>query len=162
MHPTSETIAANNSVLIEASFGELADKIAILQIKSVRIADSAKLVNVREELQSLAASFENAVQPIVGTSSKRNELDQLVAQLKIVNETLWQVEDEIRDCERAKDFGPRFIELARTVYRQNDHRAVLKRQINDLLGSRIVEEKSYQNYDSEPGQCPGQVNQDSK
>ena len=147
MNPTPETSAAGNPVLIEASFGELADKITILRIKSVRMGDPAKLANVRRELDTLDASFESAVGPIVTTKSLRGSLDELVAQLTSVNETLWQVEDDIRDCERAKEFGTKFIELARSVYRQNDRRAAIKRQINDLLGSRIVEEKSYQNYD---------------
>ena len=79
-----------------------------------------------------------------GAGSK--ELDDLTAELKRVNETLWEIEDEIRLCEKAQDFGPLFIELARSVYRTNDRRADIKRQINELLGSRILEEKSYQPY----------------
>ncbi len=78
------------------------------------------------------------------------KLDRLTAELKAVNEALWVIEDEIRLCERASDFGPRFVELARSVYLQNDQRSVLKRQINELLGSRIVEEKSYARYDNLP------------
>ena len=66
--------------------------------------------------------------------------------MRLVNETLWQIEDDIRDCERAKDFGPRFIELARSVYINNDERAAIKRQINEALGSELVEEKSYSDY----------------
>ncbi|MBT4865441.1 MAG: hypothetical protein HON53_10015, partial [Planctomycetaceae bacterium] len=78
-----------------------------------------------------------------------DQLDRLTAELKAVNEALWEIEDDIRDCERAQDFGPRFIELARSVYVTNDQRAALKREINDLLGSRIVEEKSYASYSPE-------------
>ena len=74
------------------------------------------------------------------------ELARLTAALKVVNETLWQIEDDIRDCERAKDFGPTFIRLARAVYQTNDRRAALKREINTLLGSNLVEEKSYKPY----------------
>ncbi|HEV3447478.1 MAG TPA: hypothetical protein VG099_22745, partial [Gemmataceae bacterium] len=74
------------------------------------------------------------------------ELTDLTGRLKTVNECLWQIEDQIRSCERIHDFGPRFIELARSVYKQNDERAALKRRINDLLGSRLVEEKSYAAY----------------
>jgi hypothetical protein len=74
------------------------------------------------------------------------ELTELTRRLKRVNECLWQIEDQIRSCERTHDFGPRFIELARSVYKQNDERAALKRQLNDLLGARLVEEKSYAAY----------------
>ena len=74
-------------------------------------------------------------------------LDQLTADLKTINAELWDIEDEIRDYERAKDFGPRFVELARSVYRQNDRRAFVKRKINELLGSTLVEEKSYAAYE---------------
>jgi hypothetical protein len=75
------------------------------------------------------------------------ELDRLTAELKAVNESLWQIEDEIRVCEGKQDFGPDFIDLARSVYRTNDRRAALKRRINDLLGSRIIEEKGYEAYE---------------
>ena len=126
------------SVTIEIAPGELIDKITILEIKSERIADPAKLANVRVELETLTAR-----RTALPTS---DELDGLGAELKVVNERLWVIEDEIRDCERASDFGPRFVELARAVYRTNDIRADLKRQINTLLGSRLVEEKSSQPY----------------
>jgi hypothetical protein len=124
---------------VEISAGELLDKIAILEIKREQMTDPGKLANVARELAALTAARDRSI----ATSS---ELDQLVSQLKEVNQTLWHVEDEIRDCERAGDFGPRFIELARSVYRTNDRRAALKRQINDLVGSRLVEEKDYQAY----------------
>ncbi len=125
------------SISIPISPGELIDKIAILAIKSERMTEPGKLENVRAERALLEASLAEA-----GAGSK--ELDDLTAELKRVNETLWEIEDEIRLCEKAQDFGPRFIELARSVYRTNDRRADIKRQINELLGSRILEEKSYQ------------------
>ncbi len=127
------------SISIPISPGELIDKIAILAIKSERMTEPGKLENVRAERALLEASLAEA-----GAGSK--ELDDLTAELKRVNETLWEIEDEIRLCEKAQDFGPRFIELARSVYRTNDRRADIKRQINELLGSRILEEKSYQPY----------------
>ena len=137
---------SGNSVLIETSIGELADKITILQIKSVKMTDPAKLAHVQCELDTLTVTFEAALKTMLESPSSFTELVEVVSRLKQVNETLWQVEDDIRDCERMKDFGPRFVELARSVYFENDRRAALKRQINELLGSRIVEEKSYTNY----------------
>jgi len=119
--------------------GELVDKITILEIKSERLASLEKLTNVRVELAALVAVRDAAI-------AASDALARLTAALKDVNEALWQIEDEIRDCERAGDFGSHFIELARAVYRSNDERAALKRQINDLLGSEIVEEKSYAAY----------------
>ncbi len=119
--------------------GELVDKITILEIKSERLAARDKLVNVRAELAALAKARDAAIAPSPA-------LDELTAALKQVNLSLWQIEDEIRDCERAADFGPRFIALARAVYRTNDERAALKRRINDLLDADIVEEKSYAAY----------------
>ena len=119
--------------------GELIDKITILEIKSERLAARDKLANVRAELAALAKARDAAIGPSPA-------LDELTAALKQVNLSLWQIEDEIRDCERAADFGPRFIALARAVYRTNDERAALKRQINDLLDADIVEEKSYAAY----------------
>ncbi len=130
-------------VRVEIATGELIDKITILQIKSERIGDSAKLRNVRAELATLLAERDRAIAPSDGLAS-------LTADLKAVNEQLWEIEDEIRLCERGQNFGPRFIELARSVYHQNDRRAVLKRRINDLLGSALVEEKSYASYAPAP------------
>ncbi|MEM6623722.1 MAG: DUF6165 family protein [Pseudomonadota bacterium] len=128
-----------STVTIEIAPGELIDKITILQIKSERIADSDKLANVRIELDTLEKSRDSAL-------PASPKLDSLTADLKAVNEALWQIEDDIRDCERDGDFGPRFVELARSVYVTNDQRAALKRAINELLGSRLVEEKSYKPY----------------
>lgn len=127
------------SIKIDAAPGELIDKITILQIKSERIDDALKRANVNYELATLT----NALALAVETSGQISELS---TQLKAVNEKLWDIEDKIRDCERREDFGPRFIELARSVYRLNDDRAKLKRTINTLLGARIVEEKSYAVY----------------
>jgi Flp pilus assembly protein TadD len=124
------------AVTIEAAPGELIDKITILQIKTERIAEAAKLRNVRAELEALEAARDRTIAP-------SEDLDRLTADLRGVNEALWGIEDDIRTCEHAGDFGPQFIELARSVYRHNDHRAALKRQINVLLGSGILEEKSY-------------------
>jgi post-segregation antitoxin (ccd killing protein) len=126
-------------VLVEIAPGELIDKITILEIKSERISDPAKLANVRVELDVLEAARDAAMP---GSSA----LDELTAQLKAVNAALWDIEDGIRDCERAKEFGTQFIELARSVYHSNDRRAALKRQVNELLGSKLVEEKSYAAY----------------
>lgn len=123
-------------IMIEVGPGELIDKITILRIKSERMTDPAKLHNVRTELAILDA----ARQAGVPDSAEMRALD---AALQAVNAELWVIEDDIRDCERVKDFGPKFIELARSVYIQNDKRAALKKQINLLSGTRIIEEKSY-------------------
>ncbi len=126
-------------ILVEVAPGELIDKITILQIKTERIDDADKVKNVRIELEVLETARDNVI-------PSSEELDRLTAELKTVNEALWEIEDDIRDCERDKDFGPKFIELARSVYRTNDRRAAAKREINELLGSKIVEEKSYADY----------------
>ena len=127
------------SVRIEVSPGELIDKLTILEIKLARLSDAGALANVRHEYDSLAAER-------AGTLPASAELDRLAAELKAVNEALWVIEDDIRERERARDFGAKFVELARAVYRNNDRRAALKREINRLLGSAIVEEKSYTKY----------------
>lgn len=127
------------TVTIEIAPGELIDKITILEIKSERIKDTDKKANVRIELDTLNASRDASV-------SASPELDRLTGALKGVNEELWLIEDDIRDCERAANFGSDFIALARAVYKTNDRRAALKREINELLGSRLIEEKSYQPY----------------
>jgi hypothetical protein len=127
------------SITVEIAPGELIDKITILEIKTERMSDQAKLANVRIELDTLAKSRDAAI-------GKSAEMDRLSAELKKINEELWVIEDDIRDCERAKDFGAKFVELARAVYFTNDRRAQVKRQINELLGSRLVEEKSYAAY----------------
>ena len=129
----------SGTVTIEIAPGELIDKITILEIKSERIDDPAKLANVRLELGTLAASRDAAL-------PASEDLAALTAELKTVNEALWDIEDDIRDFERRGDFGDGFIGLARSVYMTNDRRADLKRRINDLLGSHLVEEKSYNPY----------------
>lgn len=123
----------------EISVGELLDKITILEIKSERIVDPAKAANVNAELQSLrgtwAAAFPDA--PDISGPLRR---------LKDVNERLWDIEDGIRELEAAGSFGADFVALARSVYRSNDERAAIKRELNLKLGSRLVEEKSYADY----------------
>ncbi|MCA1909156.1 MAG: DUF6165 family protein [Magnetospirillum sp.] len=127
------------SVLVPVSWGEIIDKITILEIKAERLTDAAKLANVTKELNELVAVREREF-------PDHGELAKLAAELKAINEKLWVIEDDIRDCERAKDFGAKFVELARAVYFTNDERAAVKRQVNELLGSALVEEKSYAPY----------------
>jgi Flp pilus assembly protein TadD len=131
--------SAGSSVWVQISPGELIDKITILEIKKARLTDPGKRKNVETELATLRA----AQGQLGGT---RDRLPALTKELKQVNERLWEIEDEIRLCERAGDFGKRFIALARAVYHENDRRAELKRQINELLGSRLIEEKQYCEY----------------
>jgi uncharacterized protein DUF6165 len=121
------------------SFGELIDKITILEIKSQRIDDAAKLANVRNELELLNATWGNAPASKTDISTER-------ARLLAVNERLWDIEDEIRVKESAQEFDAAFIKLARSVYFENDERAAIKREINLKLGSQLVEEKSYKDY----------------
>jgi len=121
------------------SFGELIDKITILEIKSRRISDPAKLANVRSELDLLNATWANHAASHTDIADER-------MRLHAVNELLWDIEDKIRLKERAQAFDPEFIELARAVYFRNDERAAFKREINLKLGSQLVEEKSYQDY----------------
>jgi len=121
------------------SFGELLDKIAILQIKSERMSDEAKLVNVRNELSALETTW--MAHPAAG-----HNIVELRTQLKAVNERLWVIEDDIRIKEKAQEFDAEFIRLARAVYFENDDRARIKKDINLALGSSYVEEKSYQDY----------------
>lgn len=123
---------------VPVSWGELIDKITILEIKSERIEDAAKRANVDRELSLLRDRL--AVAP------PSEDVRRLTGELKAVNLELWVIEDDIRDCERATDFGDRFVALARAVYHTNDKRAALKRALNEALGSAIVEEKSYRPY----------------
>ena len=131
--------ASMSQISVPVSHGELIDKITILEIKSARIADSAKLANVRAELDLLNATW-NA------DPAARTDIAAERAKLRQVNETLWDIEDRIRVKEKAKAFDAEFIELARAVYFRNDERAAFKREINEKLGSLLVEEKSYQDY----------------
>ncbi|MGH8191218.1 MAG: DUF6165 family protein [Rhodanobacteraceae bacterium] len=121
------------------SYGELLDKLTILEIKAERMSDAAKLANVRDELQLLTSLWTADEASATDVGAER-------AELKHINETLWEIEDEIRVKEREQAFDARFIELARAVYHTNDERATVKRAINLKLGSRLVEEKSYQDY----------------
>jgi hypothetical protein len=131
----SETLTKPR-VHIEVSPGELLDKITILEIKSERIRDAAKLENVRMELAALTAARDAALPHIEG-------LEALCRELKEANLALWCIEEDIREHERRGYFGASFIILARAVYTKNDHRSRLKRRINELLGAHLVEEKDY-------------------
>ncbi len=131
-----------SEIQVPVSFGELLDKIAILQIKSERMSDEAKLVNVRNELSALELTW--MAHPAAG-----HNIVELRAQLKAVNERLWVIEDDIRIKEKAQEFDAEFIKLARSVYFENDDRARIKKDINLALGSSYVEEKSYQDYRAE-------------
>ncbi|NIK50963.1 DUF6165 family protein [Xanthomonas arboricola] len=128
-----------SEILVPVSFGELLDKIAILQIKSERMSDPVKLANVRSELSALETSW--MTHPAAG-----HDIVRLRAALKAVNERLWVIEDDIRLKEQAQTFDDGFVQLARSVYIENDERARIKKEINLALGSSYVEEKSYQDY----------------
>ena len=126
-------------ILVPISPGELLDKITILRIKSARMTDETKLRNVRVELEALEQTWRESGAAIPAVAADE-------AALQKVNEELWDLEDRIRDKERAGEFDAVFIELARAVYVTNDERARFKKNINTALGSRLVEEKSYQPY----------------
>lgn len=126
-------------ILVPTSPGELIDKLTILRLKTERIADPRKLANVRHEQAVLLVTADAHLPP-------SDRLSELWDALYEINARLWVIEDEIRDCERDGDFGPRFVALARAVYRVNDERAAVKKAINLHLGSAIVEEKSYADY----------------
>lgn len=128
-----------SEISVPVSFGELLDKIAILQIKTERMSDAAKLANVQRELTALEATW--AAHP-----ASQQDITALRAALKAVNERLWVIEDDIRDKERAQTFDDGFVQLARSVYFENDERADIKKRINLALGSTYVEEKSYADY----------------
>ncbi len=130
-------------ISVPISPGELIDKLTILEIKSERMSDAAKLANVRLELKLLSATW-------TASDYAKIDIDAEWAELKRINAALWDIEDEIRDEERGQRFGEQFIKLARAVYFINDDRAAVKRRINDKLGSKIVEEKSYANYKQAP------------
>jgi phenylalanyl-tRNA synthetase alpha subunit len=128
-----------NSIKTPVSPGEVLDKITILEIKAVKISDSGKLKNVNHELELL----QNIWNTHVESSDEVNDLKQ---QLKKVNQDLWNIEDDIRIKESKKEFDDEFIQIARSVYVENDKRAAAKKAINLLLGSELVEEKSYEDY----------------
>jgi hypothetical protein len=143
MHSTDKEIEVTTpnpmtkAPLIPVSWGEVFDKITILEIKASRLSGPDALANVRKELQLLKTCSD---------FDKTSELTALISELKAVNLRLWDIEDLIREEERKGEFGESFISLARSVYRENDKRAALKREINTLLYSELVEEKSYADY----------------
>ena len=126
---------------IEVSNGEILDKITILVIKSKMITDPVKLKNINNELDELKPFLD-----VVGYVSN-STVNSLVKELESVNEKLWNVEDKLRDKERSKQFDDEFIKLARDVYFTNDERARIKKNLNEVTNSKLVEEKSYQKYD---------------
>ncbi len=119
--------------------GELLDKLSILEIKLDRMTGPGKLANVRREYELLDGIWQDA-------GLETDDIGVLRSELLAVNRRLWEIEDAVRECEREKDFGNRFIALARSVYMENDERAAIKKKINLTLGSDIIEEKSYKNY----------------
>jgi len=121
------------------SVGELLDKITILEIKSEKITDPEKLTNINYELELLNQTWQK-------TGMVDAKTDELKQALKEVNLRLWKIEDDIRIFEKNKNFGDDFVQLARSVYYQNDDRAAIKKQINQATGSDLTEEKSYQSY----------------
>ncbi len=129
----------STEIRVPISPGELIDKIAILEIKSERMSDAKKVANVKHELSLLMTTWKASPYSAIDISIEWSAL-------KNINGKLWVIEDDIRDKERGRQFDARFIELARAVYVTNDERAAIKRKINDKLGSKIVEEKSYADY----------------
>ena len=127
------------NIHVPVSPGEVLDKITILEIKSERMTEPEKVANVRAELALLQETWSQAV-------TEDDVIRDLHGQLKQINEALWEIEDDIRDKERVKEFDQRFIELARSVYFTNDRRSEVKKKLNLHLGSQIIEEKSYQDY----------------
>lgn len=125
-------------MLIEVSNGELLDKLSILKIKVYNIKDSEKLLNIKKEIQIIEPMCEHFLFDV--------RIYNLFKMLFEVNKKLWIIEDNIREHERNKNFGESFIELARNVYITNDIRATLKKEINFLSNSNIIEEKSYERY----------------
>ena len=128
-----------NKIYAEISVGELLDKISILEIKQKNLKDNEKIKIVNKELESLNMTLNKDV-------TMTEEIQSLYQDLKKINSILWDIEDGKRDCERNKDFGDKFIELARSVYIENDNRAKIKNKINQLSGSNISEVKSYEKY----------------
>ena len=130
-------------MLIETpvSLGELVDKITILEIKIANISDQDKINNISNELRILESRLNSSLDEV-----GLKKLDTLKIELSEINNSLWSIEDDIRDCEKNKEFGEDFIRLARAVYVTNDRRAKVKREINLIFGSELMEEKSYQEY----------------
>lgn len=132
-------MSATHGIPVPIAPGELIDKLTILEIKRARITDCQRLANVEHEYRLLQEVCRRHVED-------GPEIAALRESLAATNERLWEIEDAIRECERRGEFGAEFVELARSVYRQNDQRAALKRAINLQLGSPIIEEKSYASY----------------
>ena len=126
---------------IEVSNGEIIDKYTILEIKLSKIKDASKILNIQHEYNTLTPDVEY----IYEACKDPNQLKKLHNNLLEVNKKLWKIEDDIRECERANDFGQTFIDLARAVYYVNDDRSDVKKEINMFTGSDLVEEKSYNN-----------------
>ena len=135
-HPPANKQVLIQNIFAPISLGELIDKITILKIKTQHLQGAA-LENVKKELDALETTLDNL--PV-------NIEPRLIQGLKEVNQDLWQIEDDIRDQERQKNFGETFIQLARSVYQQNDRRAAIKKEINTTYGSEFAEEKYYQEY----------------
>lgn len=129
---------------IEVSNGEIIDKYTILEIKLSEIKNEEKLVNINNEYETLTPDVDR----IYAGCKDKNQLKTLQNNLLEVNKKLWKIEDDIRECERAKDFGQTFVDLARAVYYTNDDRSEVKKEINILTESDLVEEKSYEDYKS--------------
>ena len=127
------------SVEVTVPYGELFDKISILEIKQSKVVNADQRINIENELNVL-----NRVRATIVPDNFK--IDDLIEGLTDVNKRLWNIEDQLRDCERRQDFSERFIEFARSVYRLNDRRAELKRELNSRLGSELVEEKIYNEY----------------
>jgi len=125
---------------VEVSNGELLDKLSILELKLKNIKDDIKLINIKNEHGGLSPLCNNLF------NNYGNELRSLYAKLSEINSELWKIEDDIRECERNKDFGDEFVRLARAVYFTNDKRSDVKKSINLLTESGFVEEKSYEDY----------------
>ena len=128
-----------NKILSEISAGELMDKITILEIKKMKIPDAEKQAIIQKELNSLQGTYSKCINP-------SKELDEQIANLKAINLKLWDIEEGKRECERQKDFSDKFIQLARSVYIENDNRAKIKAEINRITHSNIEEVKSYKAY----------------
>ena len=120
------------------SLGELLDKISILIIKEKNIVDDKKQYHIKNELDSLNKTLENSI--------SRSQVKEYIQKLIEINSELWFIEDDIRDCERKKQFDQKFIDLARAIYITNDRRSEIKLEINKKFGSKLVEVKSYEKY----------------
>jgi hypothetical protein len=136
---SSQKMNLTTKPIVQVSWGELIDKITILEIKEQRLKSTNAVANVRRELATLASVVHDIL-------LQRPDLASVKTQLRSINEALWDIEDEIRAKEAAKSFDRQFVELARSVYVNNDKRGNLKRQINALLDSEVVEEKQYTLY----------------